>query len=342
MRLSWTTRTLTLREPLRISRGAMSQREAVEVTLTHDDLEGYGEVVTSRYYRLDVAAIGAALTELRHVVAEYARPADLRADLSAIRDRFAGRLPVVAAIDAALHDLLAKQAGCPVHELLDLGPWRPRPTAYTIGITDPPAAARQAAQLVGRGFTVIKMKLGGAYDVAAVQAVRAAAPEVTLLLDPNGAWSPGQAVTTLTALAGYDIAAVEQPVPPGHLPDLAWVSARSPIPVLADEDARTAADVPALATAVHGVNVKLVECGGLDAALQMIRVARAAGLSVQLGCVTASSLGLAPAVHLAPAADWLDLDGHLLLADDPWLGIGGADGVLRLDGAAGLGVRRRT
>lgn len=341
MKLSWTTRMLKLREPLRISRGAMSQREAVEVTLVHDGFAGLGEVVTSRYYRLDLAGIGSTLTELRHVVAGYASPAELRADLGAIRDRFADRLAVVAAVDSALHDLLAKLAGCPVHELLGLGQWRPRPTAYTIGITDPHIAARQAMELTRRGFTVIKVKLGGPADIAAVQAVREGAPDATLLLDPNGAWSPVQAVDALAALARYDIAAVEQPVPAGHLADLAWVSARSPIPVLADEDARTAADVPSLAGTVHGINVKLVECGGLDAAVEMIRAARAAGLSVQLGCLTASSLGLAPAVQLAPLADWLDLDGHLLLADDPWTGIGGADGVLRLDGTAGLGVRPR-
>jgi L-alanine-DL-glutamate epimerase-like enolase superfamily enzyme len=342
MRLSWTTRMLTLREPLRISRGAMSERAAVEVTLTHDDRQGCGEVVTSRYYQLDLAAIGAALAELHHIVASCARPADLLADLRVVRDQFADRLAVVAALDSALHDLLAKMDGCAVHEFLGLGPWRPRPTAYTIGITDPFRAARQAAQLTGRGFTVIKVKLGGPDDVEVVQAVRAAAPHATLLLDPNGAWNPTQAVTALTALARYHVAAVEQPVPPGHLAELAWVSARSPIPVLADEDARTATDVPALAGTVHGVNVKLVECGGLDAALEMIRLAHTAGLSVQLGCVSASSLGLAPAVHLASVADWLDLDGHLLLADDPWTGIGGADGTLRLDGTAGLGVRRRT
>ncbi|MFC9490490.1 enolase C-terminal domain-like protein, partial [Streptomyces hydrogenans] len=133
----------------------------------------------------------------------------------------------------------------------------------------------------------------------------------------------------LPRFAALGVTAVEQPVPPGRPDTLARVAAASPVPVIADEDAVTHADAVALAGRVHGVNVKLAKCGGVRAALRIHEALRGSGTDLMLGCLTASSLGLAPAVHLADRARWVDLDGHLLLADDPWTGIGGADGTVR-------------
>ena len=138
--------------------------------------------------------------------------------------------------------------------------------------------------------------------------------------------------------AGVALDALEQPIPPGDPDALAWVRERCPAPLVADEDAATAADVRGLAGAVDAVNIKLAKCGGLRPAREIIEVARAGGLDVMLGCLVASSLGIAPAVHLAGQARWADLDGHLLLAYDPFSGIGGEDGTLRLAGVPGLGV----
>lgn len=340
MRLHWTARTLTLREPLHTARGVTHAREAVEVALEHDGTLGHGEVVTSRYYALDGAAIDATLYVLADVVTGCATPAELRAALPELRERFAARLGVLAALDAAVHDLAGRFAGSPVHALLALPGWAARPTAYTIGVSAPADAAARARRLTAAGFTTLKLKLDAGTGVEVVAAVRAAAPRATLLVDPNGAWSAPQAARQLDALAPYRVAAVEQPVPAGDLAALAWVGARSPIPVVADEDARTEADIARLAGTVQAVNMKLVECGGIGGALAMAGAAERAGLAVMFGCLAASTLSQAPAVHLAPLARWLDLDGHLLLAGDPWRGIGGDDGQLTLPTGAGLGVRR--
>ncbi|MFR9729583.1 dipeptide epimerase [Saccharopolyspora sp. MS10] len=339
MRLTWQTGTLRLREPFRISRSVMHERDAVWIELDHDGSTGHGEAVTSVYYDLDVPEIVAQLDGVRPLVAEAVDPGAL---VTAVR-HWPGLAPGVrCALDAAAHDLTARQRGITVRALLDLPPTGELPTARTIGITGTEHAVRTARELVGSGFTVLKVKLGdGPEERARVAAIREAAPDVELLLDPNGAWAPEQALRNLDALAPLGISAVEQPVAPGSPAELGRIARLSPIPVIADEDAQTVADVRALGSSVHGVNVKLAKCGGIGAALEIVEAARSAGMDVMLGCLVASSLGIAPAVHLAGCARWIDLDGHLLLAEDPWDGIGGTGGALRLSGEPGLGVRPR-
>jgi L-alanine-DL-glutamate epimerase-like enolase superfamily enzyme len=333
VKLDWTVYGLHLRSPLRISRSVMARRDAVRVVLEADGIRGHGEVVTSQYYGLDVERITGLLHDLTPVVASCADPGELRARLP--------ELPpgVLAAVDAALHDLDALRAGVPVHAALGIPQWTDVPTAYTIGIGPVRDAATEAAALAARGFRVLKVKVGAEDDVARVEAVRAAAPDARIVLDPNGGWTAERAVRVVDRLTGID--ALEQPLPPGRWDELAWLRERCPVPLIADEDAATVADVRALADLVDGVNVKLAKCGGLTAAREVVDVARACGLDVMLGCLVASSLGIAPAVHLTGHARWVDLDGHLLLADDPWTGIGGEDGTLRLTGAPGLGVVAR-
>jgi L-alanine-DL-glutamate epimerase-like enolase superfamily enzyme len=334
MKLRWTVQALTLREPFRISRSVMSERDAVTVEIEHDGVVGRGEVVTSTYYDLTVERIEAELLAAREELAGANDPGRI-SSLSAVP-------AVSAALDAALHDLIATLRGVPVFELVGAAHWKPTPTAYTIGIMPTERAVRTARELTGRGFTVIKIKLGAGeerQELARLAAIRAAAPDVRLLLDPNGAWEPAQAVRMLAAVEEFGVDAVEQPIKPGTPDVLAEIAARSPVPVIADEDAATADDVRVLGSRVHGVNVKLPKCGGIRAAREIIDIARGNGVDVMLGCLVSSSLGIAPAVHLAGFARWVDLDGHLLLAHDPWTGIGGADGVLRIAGDRGLGVR---
>ncbi len=333
MILTWRAYPLTLREPLRISRSAMAGRDAVGVSLSHDGLAGHGEVVTSAYYGLDRAAIDAALTALRDRVAEYPDPETLLANPPAA---VAG---VLAALDAATHDLVGKRRGLPVHRLLGTPHLSRVPTAYTIGLMPPADSAATARRLVTAGFEVLKVKAGDGDDEARIAAVRAAAPGARLLIDPNGGWDPDGTVRLLDAVAACDVAAVEQPIPPGTPDRLAWISARTAVPIIADEDAATLAEVDRLAGAVAGINIKLAKCGGIRAALDLVDAAARHGMDVMLGCLVASSLGIAPAVHLTGSARWVDLDGHLLLADDPWTGIGGHDGTLTVPDACGLGVR---
>ncbi|MFG3261865.1 mandelate racemase/muconate lactonizing enzyme family protein [Streptomyces bobili] len=328
---------LVLAEPLRISRSTMAARDAVWLTVEHDGLRGHGEAVTSAYYGLDTPTLQRLLAAV-----DLGRFADPETALEALRDDEPSAPPAVtAAVEAALLDLVGKRANAPVHRLLGAPAAPVAATARTLGITSLTHAAAQARRLAASGFQVLKVKAGSPApedDVERVRVVRDAAPGARLLLDPNGAWTLRQAEKLLPRYAELGVEAVEQPLAPGDPETLAALAERSPLPVIADEDAVGLEDARRLAGRVHGVNVKLAKCGGVHAALRIAEAIEGSGTALMLGCLTASSLGLAPAVHLADRARWTDLDGHLLLADDPWSGIGGADGFVRASDRPGLGV----
>ncbi|MFK3733897.1 enolase C-terminal domain-like protein [Streptomyces sp. NPDC088090] len=341
---------LELTEPLRISRSTMTAREAVWLTVEHEGQQGHGEAVTSVYYGLDARTLERLLHAKARWLARFPGPESALEALwagagEAGPGETAAPPAVTAAVESALLDLAGKLAGAPVHRLLGARGAPPRAaTARTIGITSPGRAEAQAVRLVRDGFSVLKLKAGApdpAHDLARVRAVRAAAPRARLLLDPNGAWSVREARRLLPLFAELGVEAVEQPLVPGDPEALAKLAERSPLPVIADEDAVGLEDARRLAGRVQGINVKLAKCGGVGAALRIAELIEGTGTVLMLGCLTASTLGIAPAVHLADRARWVDLDGHLLLADDPWTGIGGADGTVRASPNPGLGVVER-
>jgi L-alanine-DL-glutamate epimerase-like enolase superfamily enzyme len=215
------------------------------------------------------------------------------------------------ALDCALWDLEAKRTSVPVAERLGLS-LTPLITAFTLSIGEPEEmaeAAREAAR------PLLKVKLGApSGDDARIRAVREAAPEATLVVDANEGWSDNNLLTNLSACADARVALVEQPLPASRDGVLATIS--HPVPICADESAHVAADVARLSSRYDAINVKLDKAGGLTEALAMVTEARAHGLSVMVGCMLATSLSMAPAVYAAQGADFVDLDGPLLLARD--------------------------
>ncbi|TDU72808.1 L-alanine-DL-glutamate epimerase-like enolase superfamily enzyme [Prosthecobacter fusiformis] len=234
-----------------------------------------------------------------------------------------------------------------------LGPGKPWEQIYacrSLGIPTDLAAFAERVRETARQFRVLKLKLGSGdldHDTAIVVTARDAAPHATLFADVNGGWSVDQTVQMLGRLSPHGLVLLEQPVH-HHLGIEAWVElkAKAPahsLPLYADESAQNAADVSLLAGLVQGVNVKLLKCGHFGGGIEMIATARQHGLGVILGCMIESSLGTTAAAHLAPWADYVDLDGHLYLADDDYTGITfDGEGRVVMPQGCGIGARPRT
>jgi L-Ala-D/L-Glu epimerase len=242
------------------------------------------------------------------------------------------------AIDIALHDLVGKRLGVPVRDLLEMPADLP-PTDFTIGIDAPAVVAERARRAAD--FPALKIKVGGPDDIATLEAVRAvyAGP---IRVDANTGWTPEGALAMLPVLERLGVVLIEQPFPARRLDQLRELQARSPLPIVADESAVTIEDLDALVGVVAGVNVKLAKCGGVGPAKRMLERARILGFRTFLGCMEETSVGIAASAVVSPLAEWVDLDGCLLLADDPVTGLEiGPDKRWRLSERPGLGLEIR-
>jgi L-alanine-DL-glutamate epimerase-like enolase superfamily enzyme len=293
---------------------------------------GYGEAAPIDRYEETAESALAYLEEV----------ADSLGDDPFALEEILGRLPrrefaAQAALDGALHDLAGKLLGVPVYRLLGL-PRSGPPTSWTLGLGDPDTTARKAEQARGR-FQRLKLKLGGrdGLDVERVRAARAVT-DVPLQVDVNEYWSLDEALDALPQLAELGVEYCEQPLG-AHDEGGAELKRRSPIPIYVDEDCHTLADVAACAERAHGINIKLAKSGGIREGIRMAHAARALGLGVMLGCMVESGLGISAGAAMASLCDHVDLDGNLLLADDPWPGVELVDGVQVPADAPGLGVR---
>lgn len=283
-----------------ISRGSRTEARVVTATVTRGGAAGRGEGVP--YARYGETASGVA-----------AQVAGLPEDID--RGALASLLPPGAArnaVDCALWDHAAKAAGLPVWRLAGLAEPRPLTTAYTLSLDEPAAMRAAAARAAHR--PVLKVKLGAEGDMPRLEAVREGAPRSALIVDANEGWSVEAYADLAPHLSRLGVAVVEQPLPAGQDAMLAEIA--RPVPVCADESCRDRESLPALRGLYDMVNLKLDKAGGLTEALAMRDAARAMGFGVMVGCMVASSLGMAPAVLLAQGADHVDLDGPLLLAGD--------------------------
>jgi len=327
---------LPLAETFVIARDATDHADVVHVSIRHEGVTGYGEAAPIGRYGESVGSASLFVEEHAELVGE-----DPFA-LEEIGERLAtvpGEQAAKAAIDGALHDLQGKLLGVPAYRLLGL-PRRGPPTSWTVWLGDPDDMARRAEK-VAATFRRLKLKLGGGdgLDVERLRAVRGVT-ELPLQVDVNEWWSLDEALDSLPQLAELGVEYCEQPLRAGDEGG-AELRERSPLPIYVDEDCHVLADVESCARIAHGINIKLAKSGGIREALRMVHAARGLRLGVMLGCMLESGLGIAAGCCVAPLCDHVDLDGNLLLGEDPWPGVELVDGVQVPSTAPGLGVSVR-
>ena len=317
---------LPLVHPFTITRSSELVAHTAVVRLRWNGLEGLGESSPTPRYDESVASVKAGLEGL-----------DLGTDPYALKALLAGLTPAQrCGLDIALHDLICKDVERPLWRLLGLDPARTPQTSFTIGIASPDETLAKVRE-VG-SHPVIKVKLGKGAEIETMEAIRAVYAG-TIRVDANEGWTAEQTVRLMTEMAKHEIEFCEQPIPAGSPEQLRWIRERSPVPIVVDEDAKDAGDLPGLLGCVDGINIKLVKCGGIRGALAMIHTARAMGMKIMLGCMVESQILTTAAAHLSPLVDWADLDGPFLTAHDPFSGVTyGDDGKLLLPLGPGLGV----
>lgn len=324
LRLTHETLTLELRDPLRIARsshGEGRQVTTVVVEVRDDrfpDLVGLGEGYPDRFYGETPDTMAAVFPLLLEAVGPFDPTRDGVDAIPLAMDRaIRGHGAAKCAVDTALHDFAGKVLGVPVHELLGLSAELP-PTDFTIGMDAPHVVAERASR--ARDFPALKIKLGGPGDLATLEAVR----EVfsgPIRVDANTGWTPDDALAILPDLERLGVELIEQPFPARRLDQLRWLQERSPLPIVADESCVFYEDLEGLVGVVDGINVKLAKCGGIGAARLMLDRARELGFRSFLGCMEETSVAIAGSAVVASLAEWIDLDGSLLLADDPFEGL---------------------
>jgi L-Ala-D/L-Glu epimerase / N-acetyl-D-glutamate racemase len=328
MEVTARTATLELAETFVISRESADTADIVQVEIRHDGVSGFGEGAPIDRYDETAESAFAYVEEHAELLGDD--PFALEEIESRLEPReWAAR----SAVDAALHDLQGKLLELPVWRLLGLRRQGP-PSSWTIWLGDPDDMARRATRATD--FLMLKLKLGArdGLDVERVREVRKVT-EVPLQVDVNEYWSLDEALEYLPQLAQLGVVYCEQPLPAGD-PAGPQLKAASPIPIYVDEDCHRLSDVPACVERAHGINIKLSKSGGIREAVRMAHAARALDLRVMLGCMLESGLGIAAAAQIASLCDYVDLDGNLLLAQDPWPGV---DGVQFPSDEPGLGVR---
>ncbi len=334
--ISWRAFALPLKHPFTIARGTVEVQETLVVQLHEAGEFGYGEATTNEFYGATIAGMSRSLARLGPLLGGMAAER-LDEALAAAAGLLADDPFARCAFDLALHDLWARRRGLPLHACWGLDPAAGPLSNYTIGIDEPAVMVRKLGEVPE--WPIYKIKLGTADDLAIVRELRRHTDK-PFRVDANGGWTARQAIELSGPLADLGVEFIEQPLPPGD-PGMAEVWRSSVLPVVADESCADEADVERCVGLFHGINIKLVKCGGLAPARRMIARARGLGLRVMCGCMTESTVGISALAQIAPELDDVDIDGAALLASDIASGVVVEAGRRRYPARPGTGVELR-
>ena len=339
---------VTTKHVFGISRNASQVFHNVLVTMRAGELEGLGEAAPTAFYGETQESTLKALDTMKVELAKNLQLlSGVAGGLSGLNHQTVNEILDVAeepcaaaraAVDMAMYDILGKELKAPLWRILGLDPGRTPITSFTIGLDKMDRMLEKVDE--ARDFPLLKIKLNTGADVEVIAAIRKKTAQ-RIRVDANCAWNPEEAVRVIRKLEDLGVEMVEQPVAKGDLDGLKYVSDKVDVPVFADESCMVSSDIPPLAGRVDGINIKLMKCGGISEALRMIHTARSLGLKIMIGCMIESSIAVTAAAHLTPLVDAADLDGALLLKDDPFAGMTVRDGKIILPKGPGLGVVRR-
>lgn len=334
MKLTWRPFTAQLRHVFTVAVSSRSTTPGMLTEIEYDGVVGYGEASMPPYLGESQESVAAFLQRVD--LSKYPSPFELETILAEVDAITAGNPSAKAAIDIALHDLVGKLMNQPWYNIWGFPKERTPYTTFTIGI-DTPEVVRQKTREAAP-YRILKIKVGTRNDRELVEAIRSVTDK-PLTADANQGWTDKrQALEMIGWLAEQGVVLVEQPLPKHMLDEMAWITERSPVPIIGDESVQRLTDVRHVKDVFSGINIKLMKSTGMREAHKMITLARSLGLKVMLGCMTETSCAITAASHLSPMVDWADLDGALLISNDPFEGMTVVDGKVTLPDRPGIGV----
>ena len=335
MKISFWAYPLQLQHTFTVATCSRTTTPDVLVTLEHEGIIGYGEASMPPYLGESIESVMSFLSKVD--LSQFSDPFLLDDILGYVDGIAPGNCAAKAAVDIALHDWIGKALNQPLYRIWGHNPDLTPCTTYTIGIDKPEVVKQKTLEVEGR-FKRLKVKVGVPGDHQLIESIRNVS-SLPLTVDANQGWTDREkALDEIFWLKEMGVIMVEQPLPKTQLDDLAWLTARSPLPVFADESLQRLADIPRLSGCFHGINIKLMKCTGLREAQKMITVAKSLGMQIMLGCMTETSCAVSAAAQLSPLADFADLDGNLLISNDPYEGMKVIDGKITLNDRPGIGI----
>ena len=336
IRLSFEPYELQLRHVFTVSSYSRKTTPGVQVRLDYEGYTGYGEASMPPYLGQSVETVTTFLSKVE--LSLFNDPFQIDTILAYVDGIAPGNGAAKAAIDIALHDLVGKLMGLPWWRIWGLDATKAPSTTYTIGIDTPDVVRQKTLECADR-FNILKVKVGLDNDKEMINTIREVT-DLPLAVDANQGWKDReQALDEIFWLKEKGVVMVEQPMAVSRMDDNAWITERSPLPIFADEAIQRLADVPSVKGAYHGINIKLMKCTGMREAWKMLNYARAEGMKVMIGCMTETSCAVSAAAQLSPAVDFADLDGNLLISNDPFEGVKVLDGRLILSELPGIGLK---
>jgi L-Ala-D/L-Glu epimerase len=333
--LSFLPYDLLLRHTFTLANSSRNNTPDVLTRLEIDGVIGYGEASMPPYLGESVETASRFLSSLR--LGQFNDPFQIDNILQYVDSVMTGNTAAKAAVDIALHDLVGKLMKQPWYKIWGFDPSDTPNTSFTIGIDTPEVVRQKVAEAAP--YKILKVKLGQSTDRQMIETIRSVTDR-PICVDVNQGWTDrGKALEMIHWLKEKGVVFVEQPMPKTSIDDMAWLTQNSPLPTIADESLQRLPDVMKVHGVFNGINIKLMKCSGMREAHQMLMLARSLDMKVMIGCMTETSCAISAAAQLAPKADWADLDGNLLISNDPFSGMQIVDGKVTLVDKPGIGVK---